>query len=201
MCFSTTRHPPLFEERNIFFFPTQHPHVALPFLTIAHWLSLSPSCHFHCFSESFSSLCHLSHCFITILNIPHCCSNCMVVIFVILSSFVITIPIIPSFVPTISYCSHHPITLPSSCCFKHPIVSLINPCCHPCCYSLFSFVMFAINIILVYFLHYSSQTRMSPNQNVPFPTKISTWTLIFNMFGMFSNIPRTSLGCFTKEEH
>jgi len=138
--------PPLFEERNLVFFPTQHPHFALPFLIIPHWLSLSHSCHFSIVSWNlFHPYAIFSHCFITILNIPHCCSNCMVIIFVILSSFVITIPNYPIIVPTISYCSHHSITLPSSCCFKHPIVSLINPCCHPCCYSLFSFVMFAIS--------------------------------------------------------
>ncbi len=177
MGISTTHHPPFFEEGNIFFFPTQLP--MLPYHS-----SPSPSCHFHCFLESFSSLCHLSHCFITILNIPHCCSNCMVIIFIILSSFVIAIPIIPSLFPPfrinpiiLSPCHCHVVLfIPLLASSTHVAIPVIIHCsqCDVC-----------NHIILVYLFRHSSQIGMSPNQNVPFQTKISTWTFIFNVFGRF----------------
>ncbi len=57
----------LFEERNLVFFPTQHPHVALPLLIIPHWLSLSPSLSFSIVSWNLSHRYAIfSHCFITI---------------------------------------------------------------------------------------------------------------------------------------
>jgi hypothetical protein len=100
------------------------------------------------------------------LNIPHCCSNCMVIIFVVLSSFVITIPIIPSLFPPfrivpiiLSPCHCHVVSIiPLLALSTHVAIPIIIHCsqCHVCNY-----------IILVYFLHHSSQIGMSLNQNVP----------------------------------
>ncbi len=160
MGFSTTHHHPLFEERNIFFLPNPTPHVALPFLTIPHWLSLSivsfslflgillilmpsfPLFHHH---PQYSSL-------LFQLHGHHFCRP------IIICYHHSNYPII---VPTISYCSHHPITLSLSCCFDHPIVSLINPCCHPYHYSLFS-----MSCLQLY--HFSVfPSSFKPNWNVP----------------------------------
>lgn len=106
----------------------------------------------------------------------------------------------PIIVPTISYCSHHLITLSLSCCFDHPVVSLINPCCHPYHYSLFSLSCLCNHIILVYFLHHSSQIGMSL-------TKMSHSEPKFLLGHSYSiclvgfETLRTSFGCVTKKEH